>query len=391
MKLLTERLLIVLLIASVIAGCSEEKISTFQFNGSKLSSYINSYLDNDSTAAAMIEILFNSIDPELIEVNNLTIDSLLISDSVVLYTMVLESPNPAFNTFAVIDRNMNILLKDNSLNGSINSGFKFINNTNYFITVESFKSRDTFNLQRTSLYEMNTNSVKLKFRAFTAFSFGSIEITSTISSITQQELILNYKVNDDRAFRYKTEIFTYNSISEEYISNENHLKNFTLNQVANFVNDRDIKEITDAVSFSKIVAGEEMSNEYEFVSNNEFIISLSGDWREFKNFTITKYLSSELTGNKFRNEKLGASLSLLKLPDEVPSENYLDFELTNIDTYLHPVRYSDLQESGRLLIQIFEYTCGTIKFLLILEAPKYTYEHNSEIYENIFKSFKINC
>lgn len=391
MKFLTGIFLIMLLIASHITGCDEEKIISFHFNGSKLSSLINSYLDNDITAAAIIGIIFNNLDPDLIEVNKLTIDSLVLSDSEVLYTMLLESPNPAFNTLAVIDRNMNILLKDNSLNGNINSGFQFINNTNYFITIESFKSRDTFNLQRTSLYEMNPNSVKLRFRTITGFSFGAIDISSSIISFTQQELILNYNVNDDRTFRHKNDKFTYDSLSEEYISTEDHLKNFALIQIASYNNRLDITEITDAISFRKIVRGEEIDNKNEFISNSEFTISLSENWREFKNFTFTKYLSTELTGSKFRNEKLGVSISILKLPADNPAGNYLEYELTNSDTYSHPIRYSDVMESGRLLIQFYEYTCSTIKFLLILEAPKNTYEHNSEIYENILKSFKINC
>ncbi|MFO7524838.1 MAG: hypothetical protein R6W68_05255 [Ignavibacteriaceae bacterium] len=391
MKFLTGRFLIMLFIAYHIPGCDEGKINSFQFNGSKLSSFINSYLNNDSTDAAMIEIIFNNIDPGLIEVNNLTIDSLVLSESEVLYTMLLESSNPAFNTFAVMDRNMNILLKDNSLNGNINSGFQFINNTHFFITVESFKSRDTFNLQRTSLYEMNPSSVKLRFRSITGFSFGAIDISSSIISFTQQELILNYTVNDDRTFRHKNDKFTYDSFSEEYISTADHLKNFALIQIASYDNRLDITEITDAISFRKIVSGDEIDNKNEFISNSEFTISLSEDWREFKNFTFTKYLSTELTGSKFRNEKLGVSISILKLPADNPAGNYLEYELTNSDTYSHPIRYSDKMESGRLLIQFYEYTCGTIKFLLILEAPKYTYEHNSEIYENILNSFKINC
>ncbi len=67
---------------------------------------------------------------------------------------------------------------------------------------------------------------------------------------------------------------------------------------------------------------------------------------------------------------------------------YLEFNLTNKHNYEHPVRYSDLQESGRQFVNFYEYSCGTKIFLLILEAPKFTYARNLDIYENIIQTFK---
>ena len=140
-----------------------------------------------------------------------------------------------------------------------------------------------------------------------------------------------------------------------------------------------------------LLSGKEEKFEQAEFSKNDYTIHLSNDWRKFENFAITKYLKSELRGNKYINERLGANIFLIQLPDGNTAEMFLEFNLTNKHNYEHPVRYSDLQESGRQFVNFYEYSCGKQKYLLILEAPKFTYARNIEIYENIVQTFKIIC
>ncbi|MCJ7651723.1 MAG: hypothetical protein MUP85_24220, partial [Candidatus Lokiarchaeota archaeon] len=153
----------------------------------------------------------------------------------------------------------------------------------------------------------------------------------------------------------------------------------------------DIQEITDRSSFESLLSGKETDVVSTKFSKNDYTIYLSKDWREFENFAITKYVKNEFRGNKYINERLGASIFLIKLPDRDSAEMFLEYKLVNKHIYEHPVRYSDLQESGRHFVNFYEYSCGKQKYLLILEAPKFTYARNLEIYENIVQTFKIIC
>ncbi len=374
-----------------LLSCSEEKPKPYIFNGQELSRLTNLFFSGDSSANSLLGFLFNNVDPKLIEVNNLFIDSVTFGGDNTVYTLLLESRNPAFNLFAVIDKKMNVLLKDNSLNGNLAFGFQNFNNNTYAVIIESFKAKDTINIKRTSLYEIKSNLSNLIFRSATGFDYGRMSIASKITSFSKDEIKLTFTTKNIPLFKIKEDGFIYDAVTHKYVSANNYLRNFIIDQISRIKINKDIKEITDRSSFESLLSGKEADVVYTKFSKNDYTIYLSKDWREFENFAITKYVKNEFRGNKYINERLGASIFLIKLPDMDSAEMFIEYKLVNKNNYEHPVRYSDLQESGRHFVNFYEYSCGKQKFLLILEAPKFTYVRNLEIYENIVQTFKIIC
>ena len=109
------------------------------------------------------------------------------------------------------------------------------------------------------------------------------------------------------------------------------------------------------------------------------------------NLKITENLSTQFTGTRYLNNKLGAEISIIKLPEGTAAEDFLNAELTNKNDGLNSTRYSNNIETGKDLIQYYEYSCGSIKFLMIIKVSKYTYENYKDHYNNIINSFKVNC
>ncbi|HSL89622.1 MAG TPA: hypothetical protein VK870_09995, partial [Ignavibacteriaceae bacterium] len=149
--------------------------------------------------------------------------------------------------------------------------------------------------------------------------------------------------------------------------------------------------ITDQSSFDNIFFGEIERRVATEISKRDYSIFLTEEWREFENFAITKYLKNEFSGNKYVNENMGATLSIIKLPDRDSAESFINYKLTYIDEFQNPIRYTVSIELCRLQIGFYEYTCNSKRLLLILEVPKFTYERNTQIYSGIIRTFKVNC
>jgi hypothetical protein len=327
---------------------------------------------------------------DLIDVNEFIIDSIIVSNKTI-YSLLIESKNPVFNIFALVDNNMNVLLKDNSLNGYITGSFDNLNNRSLYVITESFRSRDTFNLQRTSIFKISDLSASLIFRALTEYSYGNSKISSRITSFTDEKIILTFDVVNTPTFKDTSDEYLNDEITQRYSSEKNYLRNFALNQISNFKTNAKIEEITNPVTYRRAFSGRTTDPINTGMLKTEFSIDLTADWREFENFLIMQPLTQEFNGIKYINEKLGVSISLIKLPIGDSAEVYTNIKISGSAVYEHPVRFSDLKETGKHYLQIIEYTCKESKFLMILEAPKFTYERNKDLYNSIIKSFKINC
>ncbi len=375
----------------MITGCTEKQLPPYEFNGKELSKLTTAYLAGDSSAFSLIGTIFNNADPALIEINYVKIDSISFNNNDIVYLLLIESKNPVFNSFVMIDKRMNVLLKDHSLNGNLSSAFHMLDGKNLFIINESFRSKDTFNLERTSVYNISPNSAEMIYRSLTKFSQGNSNITAKITSFTNEKIILSFNTENYPAFRDNNDEFEYDEVLLRYISADNYLRNFAVSEISKYKGSTDIQEITDINSYKRIFSGLKNNMVHTEVSNEDYTLMLSDDWREFENFAITKFLSSEFRGSKFINDKLGADISIVKLPPKDSAEVYTGINLINRDTYENPVRFSEIQESGKHIVRFYEYSCNGERYILILEAPKFTYERNLEVYESITKSFKINC
>lgn len=385
------KIILIAIIVVLSLGCSKQKPQQYEFNGKELSRLTNSYLNGDSASTSIIGFLFNNVDPRLIELNELVIDSISMGTNTKFYYIILEARNPAFNLYAVIDNKMNVLMKDNSLNGNLTSQFQNINNRLFQIIQEFFTSKDTVKIQRTSFYEFHNSSVNLSFRTITAFNFGKSTVTSTINEFDDEKIRQNFSAINTPQFEFESDEFLFDSATKRYISENNYLRNFALDQINKLKSRNGHTEITDQSSYYRIFFGEIERRVTTEISKKDYSIFLTEEWREFENFAITKYLKNEFSGNKYVNENMGATLSIIKLPARDSAESFINYKLTFSDDFQNPIRYTDPIEMGRLQIGFYEYTCNSKRLLLILEVPKFTYERNTQIYNNIIRTFKVNC
>lgn len=391
MRYFLSKIILITAIVIIISGCGKQKPQPYEFNGKELSRLTNAFLNGDSASVSLIGFLFNAVDPKLVEVNELVIDSITMGNNTKFYYLILEARNPAFNLYAVIDNKMNVLLKDNSLNGNLTSQFQNINNRLFQIIQESFTSKDTFKIQRTSFYEFNNSSVNLSFRTITSFNIGVSTITSHIKEFDDEKISQKFYVINAPQFKFEEDNFLYDSATKKFVSENNYLRNYAIDQIQKFKSRNGLNEITDQSSFYKIFFGETERKVTTEISKKDYSIFLTEDWREFENFAITKYLKNEFRGNKYVNEKLGATLSIVKLPERDSADSFIDYKLNKNDKFQNPIRYADLIEIGKIQIGFYEYYCPTKRLLLIMEVPKFTYERNSQIYNDIIRTFKVNC
>lgn len=381
--------LVILLL--LVNACETEKKDTFRFNGKELNKIITAYLAGDSSSYSLAGFLFNNANPQLIKLNEFQVDSLVIPGKKTIYSLMVESQNPVYNLFALIDDKMNVLLKDNSLNGNLSGSFNKIENNDLFIIKESFKSKDSFNLKRTSLYKVTNNSAMLIFRALTEYSFGDRSIDSKITTFNEEKIVLTFNNINAPQFKEKTDEYLFDAISQRYSSENNFLRNFAINEINKFKTPPGLDEITDYSSFQRIFYNRNSEPVHSEITNSDFGIELSREWKQFDNFAITQFLKNEFKGYKFINEILGTTISIIKLPLRDSTEVYSDISLINQTVYQHPVRFSELIESGKYFYQLLEFKCGMARMLMMIETPKFTFEKNKEILEKIIKSFRVNC
>lgn len=381
--------LVILLL--LVNACETEKKDTFRFNGKELNKIITAYLAGDSSSYSLAGFLFNNANPQLIKLNEFQVDSLVIPGKKTIYSLMVESQNPVYNLFALIDDKMNVLLKDNSLNGNLSGSFNKIENNDLFIIKESFKSKDSFNLKRTSLYKVTNNSAMLIFRALTEYSFGDRSIDSKITTFNEEKTVLTFNNINTPQFKEKTDEYLFDAISQRYSSENNFLRNFAINEINKFKTPPGLDEITDYSSFQRIFYNRNSEPVHSEITNSDFGIELSREWKQFDNFAITQFLKNEFKGYKFINEILGTTISIIKLPLRDSTEVYSDISLINQTVYQHPVRFSELIESGKYFYQLLEFKCGMARMLMMIETPKFTFENNKEILEKIIKSFRVNC
>lgn len=391
MKLITYKILITLLALFILFACNDKKNEPKVFNGKEFNRLVNGYLNGDSASTAITGFLFNNADANLIKVNELLIDSISISADTKFYYLILEAQNPAYNLYTVIDNKMNVHLKDNSLNGHLNSQIQNIDGKRIHIIEESFTSQDTFKVQRTSFYDFTNSTVSLIFRTITAFNFGNSTITASVETFNDQKILIDFNNFNSPSFDLKEDEFIFDATTKKYISENNFLRNYALEQINKYKSRKTLNDITDKSSFEKIFYGADNNKVSTAIFNTDYSIFLTDDWKEFENFSISKYLKKEFKGNRYVNQKLGASISIIKLPERDSAEVYIDLELSEKKNLSNAVQFGTLAETGKLNVSFYEYSCGEKKILLIFESPKYTYELNSNTYEEIINTFKINC
>jgi hypothetical protein len=433
-ELMKNKVLSFLILLLVTGGCNlfnKQKSPVVGYNSLSLKNLIIKAVSGDTNA----NNLLNGFTDLQLPVNNnfdtLIVDSLKIKTGKKFFVVLLNNPNPIYNRFAVYDSMLNIYLLDKSLNGYVNESIISLpipegtggqggisngqakNKTQIFVKVsESFISRDILSVNRMTLYGITDTSAFIAFRSYVRLSEPAqagrppVEFNQQIVSFSADRIITALSSTQNSPLSNKTDLFLYDFKSCRYTSSNlptpegmsgqagNIFDNFVINQINNYNNTPDKPEITDKKSLYGSVGidlgVDTIKNTGNIKSKSGYNLTLPDNWKSLNNLTVQDYLKKGIEGTKYINEVIGASIFIAALPPGDSAENYVNYKFNNSTAGKYLVKYIDKIISRKDFVQIFEYTCGLKKYLLILTASKYTYEQNKNDYQAIINSFVIN-
>ncbi|MBK6912361.1 MAG: hypothetical protein IPH11_01255 [Ignavibacteriales bacterium] len=186
--------------------------------------------------------------------------------------------------------------------------------------------------------------------------------------------------------------FFYDQKQKKYISRQLKFESIILEKINDYNSSAKKKSIN---RFEDIeLLRNEISNTSFQHNNNElkdYSIDIDSTWQEINNFSITQNLKKEIKGTRYVNNRLGTTISVAKINATDSAESYFNQPLPNKTTGEYYVRFSNAFEQGKSILLFVEHSCKNKKYIIILEAPKFTYAKYKSLYENILNSFFIEC
>lgn len=383
---------IILISFLFLTGCGKkaEVEKAKKINGQSLVKLVEEALWGSDKANYRLSGFVNPDTPPPDKYNQLTIDSTIASPDFSLYSVLLEYPNPIHNVLAVYDADLTLYLQDNSLNGNIVTRWEKINGKLYLIASEKFISKDIIKLSRISLYTFVHSKLRLVFRSFTKLDKAGKISTQTIEKISENAITTKIKSNQKSKLNGKTDTFKFDSFDYKFISSKMIFDSFVLNEIkdANWLIEKPelkIETVDDIKSKNKT-----QTNKVN-VEVKGFQISLNSDWNAPIGISVTDHFISKLEGLRYINDKLGAQITIIELPEGSTASQFIKYKFGSPTEGDYRVRSTKVIESGKNYIQFFEHSCGDKTFILLLQTPKYTYDKNNNIYDEIVTSFFIEC
>ncbi len=388
--------LIFAMLAAVFSGCSKNSGNDKQkADGKFFRKIVISAVNGNITANDSLNKLIDFRLPVNFDYNDLKIDSLKNASGKTLYSVLLQYPNPVYNRFAVYDSAFNNYLIDKSLNGKISEESFSVKGLIFLKVSEQFTSKEIFELNRLSLYSISDTSVNLVFRAFTLMKSGNQEYTQKIDEITADRIKTTSTSSKYSQVRNKSDVFTFNYKSGKYESANDIFDKYIIGLIQNSKYSTDKPEISDEKSAWESVGKNPDADTINYAGNSKssmgFSLTLSEDWKEFKNFGITEFVNKEFKGTRYFNSIIGTTISVVQIPADKAAEDFINYKLEKVAEGKIRLRYSDEIISGRDFVQFFEYYCGNRKFLLIINGSKYTYNDYKDLYSKIVNSFSMKC
>ena len=383
--------LILILIASFFVSCNNKQINNKTiFNGEVLKNLIEKSLQDDIKSSNRLDGLFTFISPNFSSYSKIFIDSISINNKN-YYSVLIQNENPIYNLFAIINNKMDLLLKDESLNGYLSSSWKKFGSKIFVIVNEDFTSKDIVHLKRVSYYRVDSLAGNLVFRQFTEIKSPTIEANQNITSISDS--VISTQITKKNSSASPRDIFRFDIIKNKYLSASNKFDELVKSDIENIKTSPNGLQITDVESIKSLLGLESDSTANDsspIVTVNEFDIKLDNQWRKLGNYTILSPLKKEVKGVKFINPKIGAEVSIFKLSPNDSTESYFDLVPLNFDK-ADKIRTTDEFTDAKSIYRINEYTCPTKKIILILKAPKISFDDYRDVYNNIIKSFRVHC
>jgi hypothetical protein len=375
-----------------ISGCKEKVVEKpFVFNGKTFLELVTNSIKGDEGSKKTLEGLI-TFDAALSSFNKIEVDSIEINNSN-YYTLLLENQNPVYNLFAIVDKDLNLILKDESLNGYLNLNFKKSGSRRFAVITETFNSKDVVELNRVSYYTLEQYSSELAFRQFIKIKTPSKEAEQVVSVISDTAIVTNIFYPQSKTSKTTKDIFRFDVAHNKYKSEKNSFDSLVVKEIRTLKVTTKNPQITDAESIYKFLNGN-FTNQTEQKINleyNDFEIKLDSSWKSLDKVAISSFVKSKTDGFKYLSAKLGASISLIAIAPKDSAENYFLEPLKNKEKFSSEVRYSDKLIDNKNIYQLFEYSCPSKKILMILETPKSTYELNKNHYEEIIKTFLVKC
>ncbi|HUX61778.1 MAG TPA: hypothetical protein VMV32_10745 [Ignavibacteriaceae bacterium] len=393
-----KRIIIIMLINMfLVAGCSYfgQRRKQVEMSTPFLKSLVVKAINGDTAADSSISDLVEMSLPVNKSYNDLEVDSSYTISGKKFFYVLLTYPNPIYNRFAIYNSNLKLLLMDKSLNGYAGTGILRLGNQMYISVNEDFKSKNIYEVNRLSLYEITDSTALLTFRDFTKLISPQNIYTQVISKISNDRILTNISSTKPSPISAKSDAFNYNYSEKKYISTQNVFSDFVVNFIKVSKDVSGVPEITDlktALESVGIDPGvDTLKSTANTISDEGFSLTLTDNWRTLKDVGITSFLKRGVKGTEYINETIGASISVITIPLADSAEMLINYNLDKSTKGKYLVRYSGKIELKKDFVQFFEYTCGTKKYLLILQASKYTYEQYKDMFQNIINSFAINC
>lgn len=361
-------------------------------NGPELKNLIEQTLKGDEKSSGTLAGLFTFTADDFNSYNKIIIDSIKINKKI-FFSVLVENQNPIYNLFAVVDDNLNLLLKDESLNGYLNSNWKKSGSKILAVVNESFRSKDVINLDRISYYSIDSLAGDLVFRQFTKIKTPQKEITQNIIFISDTTITTEISGNVP-SLKPTKDYFRFDVGKNQYVSKQNKFSNLLLTEINSLDITSQEPQIIDYESIRKLLGDFQDSVKADtafLINDNDFEIKLDNQWKKLANYTISNFLKKEVKGIKFINPKIGVAISIFKIAPGDSTEGYFDKVKLNKSKDNINKRISEVFEDLKNIYQLLEYGCPSKKLILILEAPISSYENYQDIYNNIFKSFKAKC
>lgn len=387
-QIITYLLALMLLVFTSCKEKVEEK--PFKFNGQSFYTLVINSINDDENSKKILDGLF-TFDADLNSYNKIEIDSIEINNAN-YYTLLIENQNPVYNLFAIVDKDMNLVLKDESLNGYLNLNFKKSGSRRFAVIYEEFNSKDVVQLNRISYYSLEQYSSELVFRQFTKIKTSNKEVEQVLSGISDTAIVTSITNLASKISKTSKDIFRFDVANNKYVSNKNLFDSLVHKEVRSLNTNYKNPQITDSESILRFFNKElSLTKDEISLQVSDFEIVLDSTWKKLGSITISNLVKQKLQGIKFISGKMGASISLAAIAPTDSAENYFYEVLKNRDENKSEMRYSDKLIDNKNIYQLFEFTCPSKKILMILETPKSTFELNRVHYQEIIKSFLIKC
>ncbi len=370
---------IVVLIALTLVGCSDDDFTNEEVNGQALKSLVDSALKGSIAANQRLSGLVDADKIINENYNQLKIDSITFNGNK-FYSVLAEYPNPKLNILAIYDHYLNFYLLDKSLNGNLAEDWKIFGGKTFLVVSEKFKSKDLLKLERTSMYTMEKRKWRLTFRFFTKFEIDKRIYTQEIKKYSSDKIETSIN-SSDKNLTNTGDTFLFNENSGRFLSNENIFSKYIEKQVKDF----------NWVPTNPQLGTTSEKKSKPLTQKGDYVLSITPDWKEIDDMTLTSKFHEDLYGDRFVNPKLGASISVASIDYISSAEDYCKYNFNVRRSVNYVIRDSGIIEQGIYVARILEHSCNSKKYLVIFECSKNAYEQNKAQLDKIINSFSIRC